>query len=442
MRYIYFLLQNGIDLSLEHKGDQRTNQSNTSHGLGGGNVASSGLGIAGGFGRAAGTTVVGVSVAAIGVTTGGLASDGGADGCRGDGDLELGSNGSRLLDDPLNQTDVGSTTSVFDGGHTVPQVLGDLVELPFEVDTGRALGDVAVPGEVRENELVVLEDTVGEGDVVEEDFDSLLDVALELGLLLGVLEETVDQDGVGEGGGVLGVGPRDKVGVGVGDVDSEGGVKVLANVVPLVVLGGVAVETIVGLHLPVAVPVAGQVLDDHEAHELVEVDLLVNLGNGGIVGLDSLVPGLAQTCDSGGLLGREGVLDPRVVCQSGGVVGEGGAGSTVKEGTHLSGGLAVVEHGLGERILGDIVEQVEGTEALAVDEHADHVGLVDVGTEGTGNISVELLTDLGGILLHVAQLEEVAVGEGLASVKSPVPALLGVVLLLASTVDTELDVLC
>lgn len=366
----------------------------------------------------------------------------GADGGGADGDRELLGNGVRLLDDPLDQTNGSSTASGSGREDTLPQVLGDHGEGPVVVDTGRALDNAAVPSKIGEDELVVFEDAVGEGNVVEEDLDSLLKVGLEVGLAGGVLQEAVDHDGAGEGSGVLGVGPLGEGWVDSGDVDTESGIKVLGQVEPPVVLGRVAVKTVVGLHLPVAVPVTGEVLEDHEADVPIQIQHLVNLGDGGIVSLDGLVPELTERsniswCTDGG----ERVDDPGVVRVAGGVVGEGGSRGSVKEGTVLCWGLATVEHGVDIREFRGVVQDVEGSKCLVVDEETDHVGLVGVGSHGATNIGVELLTDLGGVLLLMTKLEEGTGLVGLTSSETEVPALLGVVLLLACAVNTEVDIL-
>lgn len=366
----------------------------------------------------------------------------GADGGGADGNRELLGNGVRLLDDPLDQTNGGSTASVSGREDTLPQVLGDLGEGPVEVDTGRALDNVAVPGKIGEDELVVLEDAVSEGNVVEEDLDSLLKVGLEGGLAGGVLQEAVDHDGAGEGSGVLGVGPLGEGWVDSWDVDAESGIKVLGQVEPLVVLGRVAVKTVVGLLLPVAVPVTGEVLEDHEANVLIQIQHLINLGDGGIVSLDGLIPELAERSNVGwGTDGVQRVDDPGVVRVTGGVVGEGGSRGSVKEGTVLCWRLATVEHGVDIGEFRGVVQEVEGSKCLVVDEETDHVGLVGVGSHGATDIGVELLADLGGVLLLMTKLEEGTGLVALTSSETEVPALLGVVLLLACTMNTEVDIL-
>ena len=373
-----------------------------------------------------------------GVGSGGRGTDGGG----ADGDRELLGNGVRLLDDPLDQTNVGTTTSAEGRHDTLPQVLGDLGEGPAKVDTGRALGNVAVPGKIREDELVVLEDAVGQGNVVEEDLDSLLKVGLEGGLAGGVLQEAVDHDCAGEGSGVLGVGPLREGRVDRGNVDTESGIKVLGQVVPPIVLGRVAVKTVVGLHLPVTVPVTGEVLEDHEADVVIQIQHLINLGDGGIVGLDGIVPEFAERSNIGwGTDGVELVDDPRVVLVAGGGEGKGGSRGSVTEGTVLFWGLTTVEHGVDIRIFRDVVQEVEGSKGLVVDEETDHVGLVGVGSHGATDIGIELLTDLGGVLLLMTKLEEGTGLVGLTSSETEVPALLGVVLLLACAVNTEVDIL-
>lgn len=396
-------------------------------------VSAGGLATAG-VGGASAATVTG----GRGVGSGGRRADGGG----ADSDRELLGNGVRLLDDPLDQTNGGSTASAKGRHDTLPQVLGDLGEGPAIVDTGRALGNVAVPGKIGEDELVVLEDAVGEGNVVEEDLNSLLKVGLEGGLAGGVLQEAVDHDCAGEGSGVLGVGPLGEGWVDSGDVDTESGIKVLGQVEPLVVLGRVAVKTVVGLHLPVAVPVTCEILEDHEADVLIQIQHRVNLGDSGIVGLDGLVPELAERSNIGWCTdGVKSVDDPRVVLVAGGGVGKRGSRGSVKEGTVLCWGLATVEHGVNIRVLRDVVQEVKGSEGLVVDEETDHVCLVGVGSHGATDIGIELLTDLGRILLLMTKLEE---GTGLVaftSSETEVPALLGVVLLLACAVNTKGDIL-
>ena len=358
----------------------------------------------------------------------------------GDFKLELIGNALRSLSNPLDQAHTWTTGSL-GRNDKLPQVLGGLLKGPSHVDTRRSLDDAAIPLEVGQDEIVILENTVRQSVVVEQDLDGVGEVALKGSASVGVLQKAVDQDGIGELCFQVLVGPQDGFVDGLRIVDTESTVKVLTDKVPLVVVCGVAVHTNVGLHLPVTVPVTSKVLHNHETHEDIQLELLLNLGNGSIVSLDNTVPRLTEGFKSCDILRTLRIRDERVQARHIRGDREAGSRATIKEGTHFLWRLAIVEHGSRERVLGDIIQEVEGTYAVAIDEETNHVGLVGVSTHGSGDIGVKLLADLGGVLLHVAEFVEVAVLPGFTGGQLHVPALLGIVLLLASTVDTKGDIL-